>query len=51
MGMIALSRKSTDASQHTQVEFTDFKIYGKSVTPDTISSPLNKNMKRQMKYT
>ena len=27
-----------------QVEFTDFKIYGKSVTPDTIGSPLNKNI-------
>ena len=44
-GMIAFYPENLQMHHNiAQVEFTDFKIYGKSVTPDTIGSPLNKNI-------
>lgn len=44
-GMIAFYPENLQMHHNVaQVEFTDFKIYGKSVIPDSNGSPLNKNI-------
>jgi len=44
-GMIAFNPEDIETTEYTpHVEFTDFKIFGKSVTPDESESPLSKNI-------
>jgi len=44
-GMIAFDPEDMETTEYTpHVEFTDFKIFGKSIDPDENKSPLSKNI-------